>query len=477
MARVLGAWALHAQPASSSPPIARRDRRDAPVGPIRACSEREDAPGDGSRAARPRSTALRQADVSSMCSQRPCSGHESGQGPARLGRARLGPRWGGAGPRGASVSRARLWADAPAAGAGRPDRLGAGDSVLPAGIIFLVMTSTDLQALIADTEATILSLIDEHEDDATRPLYEQMRYHLGLDGGNGTSGKRMRPLLGLLAYQSLTGSHERALPGAAAVELGHNFSLVHDDIEDGDHERRHRAALWTIWGVAQGINTGDAMFALSRLALHRLTDLGFSDARVLALMRLYDETCLTLCEGQFLDLWTSEEDGRQSVQLYFDMIGRKTAALIAGSIQAGAMLATDDRRHDRRLPRLRLGPGPRLPAQRRPAGHLGRGAGDGQAADRPGQAQAHPAGPLRPRARGPGRPAPPEGPPRRGVADRGHDPGDPGAPGAERRAGLHARAGAPPPRRGRSCSSSAPGPRTPRLASGWPRSSPPVIEA
>ena len=208
--------------------------------------------------------------------------------------------------------------------------------------MFLVMTSTDLQALIADTEATILSLIDEHEDDATRPLYEQMRYHLGLDGGNGTSGKRMRPLLGLLAYQSLTGTHERALPGAAAVELGHNFSLVHDDIEDGDHERRHRAALWTIWGVAQGINTGDAMFALSRLALHRLTDLGFSDSKVLALMRLYDETCLTLCEGQFLDLWTSEEDGRQSVQLYFDMIGRKTAALIAGSIQAGAMLATDD---------------------------------------------------------------------------------------------------------------------------------------
>ncbi|MGZ3586976.1 MAG: polyprenyl synthetase family protein [Candidatus Limnocylindrales bacterium] len=205
-----------------------------------------------------------------------------------------------------------------------------------------MLTTTDLQALIEDTEATILALIEEHEDEATRPMYEQMRYHLGLDGENGVSGKRMRPLLGLLAYQSLTGTHERALPGAAAVELGHNFSLVHDDIEDGDVERRHRAALWTIWGVAQAINTGDALFALSRMALHRLTELGFSDAKVLALMRLYDETCLTLCEGQFIDLWTSEEEGRQSVELYFDMIGRKTAALIAASIQAGAMLATDD---------------------------------------------------------------------------------------------------------------------------------------
>ncbi|MGH2407428.1 MAG: polyprenyl synthetase family protein [Candidatus Limnocylindrales bacterium] len=205
-----------------------------------------------------------------------------------------------------------------------------------------MLTRADIQVLIADTEAEILRLIDEAEDDATRPMYEQMRYHLGLDGQGGTSGKRMRPLLGLLAYQSLTGRHEPALPGAAAVELGHNFSLVHDDIEDADTERRHRAALWTIAGISQAINTGDALFVLSRMALHRLTGLGFSDAKVLALMRLYDETCLALCEGQFIDIWTSEHEGSGSVELYFDMIGRKTAALIAGAVQAGAMLATDD---------------------------------------------------------------------------------------------------------------------------------------
>ena len=205
-----------------------------------------------------------------------------------------------------------------------------------------MLATDDIQALIADVEAEILRLVDEHEDAVTRPMYEQIRYHLGLDGEPGVSGKRMRPLLGLLAYQSLTGEHLPALPGAAAAELGHNFSLVHDDIEDGDVERRHRAALWTIHGVAQAINTGDALFALSRLALHRLTELGFSEAKVLALMRLYDTTCLTLCEGQFLDLWTSEADDRLSVELYFDMIGRKTAALIAASIEAGALLATDD---------------------------------------------------------------------------------------------------------------------------------------
>ncbi len=204
-----------------------------------------------------------------------------------------------------------------------------------------MLTTPDLDLLIADTEAEILRVIAHVEDPHTQALYEMVRYHLGLDS-DAPRGKRLRPLLGLLAYESLTGDHRRALPGAAAVELGHNFSLVHDDIEDRDVERRHRATLWTVWGVPQAINAGDTLFTLSRMALHRLTDLGFSDAKVLALMRLYDETCLALCEGQFMDIWSAEHDDRLSVDFYFDMIGRKTAALIAASVQAGAMLASDD---------------------------------------------------------------------------------------------------------------------------------------
>ncbi len=206
-----------------------------------------------------------------------------------------------------------------------------------------VLTHLSLDELIADTEAEILRVIEHAEDQRTAALYDMVRYHLGLDPSAPARGKRLRPLLGLLAYESIAGDHRKALPGAAAVELGHNFSLVHDDIEDADVERRHRAALWTVVGVPQAINTGDTLFVLSRMALHRLTDLGFPDAKVLALTRLYDETCLALCEGQFLDIWTSEHgDEPISVELYFDMIGRKTAALIAASIKSGAMLATDD---------------------------------------------------------------------------------------------------------------------------------------
>jgi geranylgeranyl diphosphate synthase type I len=207
------------------------------------------------------------------------------------------------------------------------------------------MTTTspdiDLAELIADTEGEIVRLVQDR-DPSTHGLYEMVRYHLALDGSGASGGKRMRPLLGLLAYASIAGEHRRALPGAAAVELGHNFSLVHDDIEDGDVERRHRPTLWTIHGVPQAINTGDTLFSLSRIALHRLSDLGFSDRTVLRLMRLFDETCLALCEGQYLDIAMSGSDDLMSVDTYFDMIGRKTAALIAASIQAGAMLATED---------------------------------------------------------------------------------------------------------------------------------------
>jgi geranylgeranyl diphosphate synthase, type I len=199
----------------------------------------------------------------------------------------------------------------------------------------------DLSELIADTEGEIVRLVRDR-DPSTHGLYEMVRYHLALDGTGSNGGKRIRPLLGLLAYASIAGDHRRALPGAAAVELGHNFSLVHDDIEDGDTERRHRPTLWTLHGIPQAINTGDTLFSLSRIALHRLTDLGFPDATVLRLMRLYDETCLALCEGQYIDIATGESSELMSIDAYFDMIGRKTAALIAASIEAGALLATDD---------------------------------------------------------------------------------------------------------------------------------------
>ena len=125
------------------------------------------------------------------------------------------------------------------------------------------------------------------------PLYEMLAYHLGLDGSDGSTRQADPAPARPARHPALGGDYRRALPGAAAVELGHNFSLVHDDIQDGDRERTPPATLWAVWGIPQAINAGDALFALSRLALYRLAadedDPEAPDARqVLELMRIYD---------------------------------------------------------------------------------------------------------------------------------------------------------------------------------------------
>jgi geranylgeranyl diphosphate synthase type I len=131
------------------------------------------------------------------------------------------------------------------------------------------------------------------------------------------------------------------LPAAAAVELTHNFTLIHDDIEDGDVERRHRATLWKQWGIPQAINTGDGMFALARLTLWGVLERGVEPAVAVRLGAALDNACLVIAEGQYLDI--SFEDRQViSVAAYLDMIGRKTAALMACSAAMGAMLATHE---------------------------------------------------------------------------------------------------------------------------------------
>ncbi|HLE88525.1 MAG TPA: polyprenyl synthetase family protein [Candidatus Limnocylindria bacterium] len=195
--------------------------------------------------------------------------------------------------------------------------------------------------LLVEIESEMRSVLGE-QDGHARPLYEMLSYHLGLDETEGPRGKRLRPLLGLLAFKALGGDYRKTLPAAAAVELGHNFSLVHDDIEDSDRERRHRPTLWAIWGVPLAINAGDALFALSRLALYRLMkEEEYEPQKLLDVMRVYDETCLALCEGQYLDI-SFERRTDVTVDEYIEMITKKTAALISASVETGAMMASDD---------------------------------------------------------------------------------------------------------------------------------------
>ena len=183
---------------------------------------------------------------------------------------------------------------------------------------------------------------------ALAPYYGMISYHLGwvderFVPTEQETGKRLRPLLCLLACEACGGDWRRALPAAAAIELMHNFSLIHDDIEDNSPQRRHRPTVWSLWGHAQAINVGDGLFAISRLALQRLADRGISPQKVVVAFRIVDQTCLYLTEGQYLDLAFEEVDG-VTVGMYLEMIGKKTGALMSCATQLGALLGTDDER-------------------------------------------------------------------------------------------------------------------------------------
>jgi geranylgeranyl diphosphate synthase type I len=194
------------------------------------------------------------------------------------------------------------------------------------------------------------------EGDA-QTFYPQMAYHLGWVDRDGqpippVAGKQLRPGLLLWACDLAalaTGAddaaraerHYQALPAAAAVELVHNFSLIHDDIEDQDHLRRGRPTLWSIWGEAQAINTGDGMFALARLALWQVVERGVAPALAVQLAALLDRTCLRLCEGQHRDM-ISEGSATITPAMYLDTIGRKTAALMRAATAMGGMLGAPE---------------------------------------------------------------------------------------------------------------------------------------
>ncbi len=199
-----------------------------------------------------------------------------------------------------------------------------------------------------------------------QPFYGQMQYHLGWVDAQfapiqNDPGKLLRPTLLLLAYEAsgawgqlverATSSEylHRALPAAAALELTHNFTLVHDDIEDSDTERRHRPTIWSIWGIPQATNTGDGIFALARLTLWGVLGAGVEGEIAARLGAALDRACLILAEGQYLDI-SFEQQGDISVASYIDMISRKTAALMRCAAEMGAMLGT---RNQETIERLR----------------------------------------------------------------------------------------------------------------------------
>lgn len=186
-----------------------------------------------------------------------------------------------------------------------------------------------IEDILKDLEKSLLSAIPNTEPTS---LYEPAIYTLK----NG--GKRFRPLLCMLSCAIESGEFQRSLPAATAIELLHNFTLLHDDIMDDAPLRRGNPSVYAKWGPNTAILSGDALFTLAMETLLK-TEV---DAGVLVrIQKRFLEAVRVVCEGQAMDM---DFENREFVQIdeYEDMIFRKTSALIEAAMEIGAMISGAD---------------------------------------------------------------------------------------------------------------------------------------
>ena len=202
---------------------------------------------------------------------------------------------------------------------------------------------------ITELNATMRRIIDSSLQSADREAPDfgtMLRYPLGwVDELNHPyaqpTGKRIRPLLLLLCTEATGGDWQQALPAAAAVEFLHNFSLIHDDIEDNSETRHGRPTVWKLWGLPNALNAGDAMFALAYVALEHLTDVGVAPDIVIKVLKVFSQTNLELTRGQHLDMGF-EKRSVVTTDEYLSMIRGKSAALVAACAHIGALIGSND---------------------------------------------------------------------------------------------------------------------------------------
>jgi geranylgeranyl diphosphate synthase type I len=199
------------------------------------------------------------------------------------------------------------------------------------------MSAPDIPATLARCRDLVTPALQEAVDRLDRASREQSSYHLGwteLDGSPGKgAGKAVRPALALLSAEAAGAPAGTGLPGAVAVELVHNFSLLHDDLMDGDTERRHRPTVWARWGAPSAILAGDAMLAV---AVEVLLEADSPYAAVAT--HLLSVTVRELVRGQAEDV---EFEGRSDVGVEecLAMAAGKTGSLLATSASIGSVLA------------------------------------------------------------------------------------------------------------------------------------------
>lgn len=193
---------------------------------------------------------------------------------------------------------------------------------------------SSLQAAAGDVDGGLKQALESRAKGKSARMYEMIEYFLGfrnesLEEDFLVGGKRFRPTL-CLALAEGYGDRERAIPAALAIELFHNFTLIHDDIADHDETRRGRQTLWRLFGVDHALNAGDALSLLAYEFALRTGERALTDA---LLMSFYE-----VIEGQYLDFEASR--GKVvSIESSLEMTRKKTGALVRVSAEAGGIAA------------------------------------------------------------------------------------------------------------------------------------------
>jgi geranylgeranyl diphosphate synthase type I len=190
------------------------------------------------------------------------------------------------------------------------------------------------RAIIPVIETSLQSFVESLPFPNSAALKEMLTYHMGW-ADQGRRGKRIRPLLMLLIANAFKRQTMTVMPAAVAIELLHNFTLIHDDIEDQSSLRHGRQTLWKKFGAAQAINAGDALFSIAQLSMLTLKNTCGETAGLKAAFRL-NETCLHLTQGQYLDMAFEHQTSVNTSQ-YLTMIRGKTAALISLTAELGGI--------------------------------------------------------------------------------------------------------------------------------------------
>ncbi len=184
---------------------------------------------------------------------------------------------------------------------------------------------------IEDYKKTFLSHLSEKiKAPEPKGLYDPILYIMNL------GGKRLRPILMLMSCKLFNGDYRKALDASLAIEMFHNFSLVHDDIMDNASLRRGQATVHEKWNLNTGILSGDAMLVLANQLFE-----SYDDVLYKKLMTIFNDTALKVCEGQQLDI-DFETRNDVTIPEYLKMIAFKTAVLVAASLKMGALIAQTD---------------------------------------------------------------------------------------------------------------------------------------